>query len=145
MKIGIDTTFLIETDVAGHPGHQAAETYKEKGLNSPDTFAIAPQVLEEYIHIITDPKRFESPLSMQQALQRARQWWNSIEVEQILPTDHSVSWFLTWMEQYNLGRKRILDTMLAATYFTAGIRAIVTSNARDFEVFKEIEVITPAG
>jgi predicted nucleic acid-binding protein len=65
-------------DFAGHPGHQAVKTYKEKGLNSPDTFAIAPQVLQEYIHIITDPKLFESRLSIQKALQRARQWWNSI-------------------------------------------------------------------
>ena len=54
-----------------------------------------------------------------------------------------MSWFLAWMGKYGLGRKRILDTMLAATYFAGGVDAIVTSNPDDFAVFKEMKVVMP--
>lgn len=143
MKLGIDTTFLVEVEVIGHPNHEKARDYKQRMLRSSDRFAIAPQVLEEFIHVITDPKRFERPLSMRQALYRAHRWWNSIEVEQVFVNSHTVSWFLTWMERYGLGRKRILDTMLAATYFAGGVHTIVTSNETDFSAFKEMEVVIP--
>lgn len=142
MKIGIDTTFLLEAEIIEHPGHRNAYEYKNRVLDSPDTFVLAPQVINEFIHIVTDPKRFEHPLSMQEALCRSHSWWNGLEIEQVFPTDHSVSWFLAWMDRYTLGRKRILDTMLAAVYFTGGAKAIVTSNPGDFDVFEELEIIT---
>jgi predicted nucleic acid-binding protein len=143
MKAGIDTTFLIEAEVIEHPRHEKAKAFKQRFLSSSNTFALAPQVLEEFIHIITDEKRFEKPLSIREALYRAHYWWNSLEVEQVFKNDHSISWFLTKMEQYKLGRKRILDTMLAATYVTAGVQTIITANADDFAVFKELEVLLP--
>jgi len=143
MKIGIDTTFLLEVEIIEHPGHRQANEYKNHVLDSPDSFVLAPQVINEFIHIVTDPKRFERPLSMREALARSQSWWNGLEIEQVFPTDHSVSWFLAWMNRYALGRKRILDTMLAAVYFTGGAKAIVTSNSGDFDVFEELEIITP--
>ena len=42
-----------------------------------------------------------------------------------------------------LGRKRLLDTMLAATYFTHGVRDIVTSDARDYSVFGVFQIHRP--
>lgn len=143
MKIGIDTAFLLEVEIIEHPGHRKAYEYKNHVLDSSDTFIIAPQAINEFIHIITDPKRFERPLFMREALARSHAWWNGLEIEQVFPTDHSVSWFLAWMDRYTLGRKRILDTMLAAVYFTGGANAIVTSNSGDFDVFEELEIITP--
>jgi len=143
MKIGIDTTFLIQVEILEHPGHQQAADYKNNVVLSRDRFVLAPQVLNEFIHIVTDPRRFEKPVSMEMALYRAQAWWNGLEIEKVFQSDHAVSWFLAWMGRYNLGRKRILDTMLAATYFAGGADTIVTSNPGDFEVFEEIKVITP--
>jgi predicted nucleic acid-binding protein len=45
------------------------------------------------------------------------------------------------MRQFNLGRKRILDTHLAAILHTAGINRLMTSNPGDFAVFGVIQVI----
>ena len=41
------------------------------------------------------------------------------------------------------GRKRLLDTQLAATYFCQDVRSIVSSNIRDFEIFGCFDVIVP--
>jgi predicted nucleic acid-binding protein len=47
------------------------------------------------------------------------------------------------MQRHFLGRKRILDTALAATLEAARIRRLATFNGRDFEVFGFLEVVEP--
>jgi len=51
--------------------------------------------------------------------------------------------FWSWMSAFNLGRKRLLDTMLAATYFSHGVHAILSSNARDYATFGCFHVVSP--
>lgn len=141
---GVDTTFLVELEVAGHPHHQAARDRLTGLLSLGDSLAIAPQVLAEFVHVVTDPKRFSEPLTMDQALARSRTWWDAQEVVRTFPSDDSCRLFLQWMVEYRLGRKRLLDTLLAATYFSQGVRSILSTNARDYSVFGCFEVITPA-
>ncbi|HMJ89218.1 MAG TPA: hypothetical protein VK530_05355 [Candidatus Acidoferrum sp.] len=47
------------------------------------------------------------------------------------------------MNRFQLGRKRILDTQLAAILHTAGVHRLFTSNPRDFEVFGVFELLVP--
>ena len=49
---------------------------------------------------------------------------------------------LTWMRQFKLGRKRILDTYLAAVLHTNGVRRLLTANPADFSVFGVLEIVT---
>lgn len=132
---GIDTTFLVQIEARRHPGHQKARELFDQLLNKGDSFAIAPQVLAEFIHVVTDQKRFESPLTPPQAIDRAHVWWTAREVIQAFPDSGSTKLFFTWMMKHQLGRKRILDTQLAATYYQAGIRFILSSNARNYGIF----------
>ncbi len=94
-------------------------------------------MITEFVHIVTDAKRFTLPLTVEQALERARAWWDSPDVERVEPDDASVKWFLDAMEKHQLGRKRVLDTMLAATYRSVGITSLLTLNAADIAVFGE--------
>jgi len=61
----------------------------------------------------------------------------------VFPTFASTKLFFEWMIQYRLGRKRLRDTMLAASYFSAGVTRIVTLNPKDFDVFGCFEIIVP--
>src|SRR5215204_3555422 len=135
MDRGIDTTFLVQVEIKGHPRHAHAREQLGRMLDVGDRLALAPQVLAEFIHIVTDPKRFAEPLDVAAASTRAEQWWSAEEVRQVTPDDHAVRLFLQWMADHQLGRKRLLDTLLAATYFAAGVTSIVSTNARDFAVF----------
>jgi hypothetical protein len=38
-------------------------------------------VLADFVHVVTDPKRFTQPLTMESALERAEIWWESPEVD----------------------------------------------------------------
>lgn len=141
MKIGIDTTFLVQVSVREHPLHVSAVAQLDQHLVAGDTFALAPQVMAEFIHVITDPRRFEYSLSMAQAREKAQAWWMARETERVAPTQECMDLFWHWMEEHKLGRKRLLDTMLAATYFGHQIETILSSNARDFHVFGCFRVI----
>jgi len=143
MNRGIDTTFLLQVEVAEHPGHERARGRLGKLLRAGDVLVLAPQVLAEFIHVITDARRFSRPLNMDSAIERAETWWNAKEVAHAIPTEESIGLFLRWMREHRLGRKRILDTMLAATYHAHGVRSILSTNGRDFDVFGCFEVVAP--
>jgi predicted amidohydrolase YtcJ len=40
---------------------------------------------------------------------------------------------MTWMHEHRLGRKRLLDTLPAATYYRAGVSRLASTDWRDFE------------
>ncbi len=134
--IGIDTSFLVAFEIAEHPWCLDARRFA--GNNSEAGFAMAPQVLTEFIHVTTDSSRFSKPLSVKEALKRSYRWWNAREVKQVFLTHQTVMVFNDWMNSFKLGRKRLLDTMLAATYVSVGIEKIVSTDARDFNIFPSI-------
>ena len=134
--IGIDTSFLVAFEIAEHPLCMDARNFA--GKNAETGFALAPQVLSEFVHITTDSKSFAKPLSVKEALKRSYRWWNAREVRHVFPTHQTVMIFNDWMNRFGLGRKRLLDTMLAATYASVGIEKIVSTDARDFNIFPSI-------
>ena len=143
MRRGLDTDFLVQVEVAGHPRHAAARSKLDELLDAGDVLVLAPQVLAEFIHVITDDRRFSHPFSVNQAIERAEFWWFGDEVEHVFPDQGAVRLFFDWLIAHRLGRKRLLDAMLGATYFSNGVRSIVTTNARDFAIFGCFEIVFP--
>ena len=142
--IGADTTFLVQLEIREMPEHDRAHVLlKREVLDANVQLVLAPQVLAEFVHVVTDARRFQQPLDMVTALTKALFWWNAREVTHAYPSAESTSLFIEWMLRHELGRKRILDTQLAATLWTAGVRRIVTSNVTDFRKFPEFEVLSP--
>ena len=143
MKHGIDTGFLVAAEVVEHACHIAARERIAGLVAIGDEFALAPQVLAEFIHVVTDPRRFARPLDMEEARDLAQKWWTAREITQIAPGKVAVEQFFVWHRLHSLGRKRILDTLLAATYRSAGITSLLTTNASDFSILGEFEFIAP--
>jgi predicted nucleic acid-binding protein len=141
MRHGLDTTFLVALEVACHADHAASRALAETLRQNGDRFAIAPQVVAEFVHIVTDARRFSAPLNMAQAVERAQVWWGARDVDRVMPSDETVTWFLLALARHRLGRKRLLDTLLAGTYRSAGISSILTLNPADFAVFNEFACV----
>ncbi len=135
MSIGIDTSWLIEVSLRAHPRYADARAMLKQFAEAAERLALTPQVLSEFVHAVTDSRRFQDPLSMSEATDAAEDWWNSNSVRHIFPTLESVRLGFHWMRQYDLGRKRVLDTQLAATFYMHGITRILTSNAKDYRIF----------
>jgi predicted nucleic acid-binding protein len=142
--IGVDTTFLVHLEIAESAEHvRAHELLRREVLDVNEELALVPQVLAEFLHVVTDPKRFQKPFTMSHALSRAEFWWNAREVKQVYPTAVATQLLFEWMAKHSLGRKRILDTQLAATLWSAGVRRMLTSNVRDFAIFGGFQVLSP--
>lgn len=134
--IGVDTSYLIGLAVREHPAHGACWTLFEGEIRGGDaTMAMAPQVLAEFCHVVTDSRRFEHPLTMCDALEVCEQWWNSRECRPVVVDAEAGALFLTWMSELKLGRKRLLDTLLAASYHCAGVQRLATTDWRDFATY----------
>lgn len=141
--IGIDTSFLVAVESTAHEqGFAARELLDRFGLDG-ELLALNPDVLSEFVHVMCDSKRLDDPLEMAEALRRAQFCWSAKDVVRNFLTVESTNLFFDWMVRFRLGRKRVRDTMLAASYFTAGVTRIVTLNAKDFRVFGCFEIIEP--
>lgn len=135
-QVGVDTTFLVQAEVRESQGHAEARAYLENVVAAGKAqLAVAPQILVEFLHVVTDPRRFERPLEMAEAAARADFWWRAREVVQVFPSAASTEIFLDWMRLHRLGHKRLLDTQLAAIFAAAGIEKVLSATARGFEIF----------
>jgi len=141
MTHGVDTDFLVAVEVQDHPYHLSADALLSRLLDENHTLALAPQTLAEFIHVVTDSRRMPKPLSMDEAVDRAERWWQAAEVIRVFPDGDAAENFLSWVREHRLGRKRLLDTLLATTFFRAGIRRVITNNGDDYRVFGVFEMI----
>lgn len=141
MTHGVDTDFLVAVEIRDHPFHKPADALMNRLLANSHDFALAPQSLAEFIHIVTDGKRMPIPLTMSEAISRAEHWWQAAEVIRVFPEGQTVTDFLQWLTRHQLGRNRLLDTLLAASFKQAGVRKIITNNERDFRIFGCFEIV----
>ncbi|HSS51492.1 MAG TPA: PIN domain-containing protein, partial [Thermoanaerobaculia bacterium] len=87
MILGVDTDVLVSWIMAGSPRHAAVRQFVEREVREEGGFlGITPQVLHEFLHVVTDPRRFENPLLMPLALRVAQVLWDAEQTVQILPT-----------------------------------------------------------
>lgn len=143
MKVGIDTNVLITAALPALRGHIEVKRALSELFRAEAILVLTPAILHELLHVITDPKRFEHPLSMVEASALARYYMNRSNVE-LLTTDESAMLLaLDLMEKHRLGRKRLADTLFAATLLTHDVGRLVTLNGRDFRLFVDLELIDP--
>jgi len=133
---GIDTTWLVDLEVKESPRHKGARRLFESWRSERNSvLCVYYHVFLEFLHVVTDPARFERPLSIEQAIERVWFWTGQNRIRVVYPADLSVKRCLMWLTAYRLGRKRLLDTQMAAVYAEEGVTALWTANPDDFALF----------
>ena len=127
----------------GAPRHEAARQFLVETVKNGHQLGIAVQTLHEQIHICTDARRFEKPLSMDEAIGNSRSLWDASEVVRLSPSAAVFHRTLELLSTLKLGRKRILDTALAATLEACAVERLATFNNKDFEIFGFLDVVVP--
>lgn len=133
--IGVDTNILVAYVIPEHPAHGKVRERIDHFRLEGRRLALTSGILAEFVHVVTDPKRFENPLTMTEALEWAAFWSDAMEVTIISTEIGAHRLWLDWLGQHRLGRKRLLDTLIAATWWSAGIREAFTLNPADFKIF----------
>jgi len=133
---GIDTSWLVDLEVGESPRHEGAlSLFESWRQESKSLLCVYHQIFLEFLYVITDPARFENPLSMDRAIERVWFWIEQKRVRVLYPGDASLKRSLMWMTAYELGRKRLIDTQMAATYAEEGVTEIWSANPEDFALF----------
>lgn len=144
MILALDTDVLVSWALTGAPRHHTVRAMVERELHEPAaSIGLVPQVMFEFLHVVTDLRRFEPPLTMEAAVDLARELWSAREVAHLVPTAAVATRTFDLLGQLRLGRKRILDTALAATLEAAGVHRLATFNARDYAVFPFLDIVAP--
>lgn len=144
MKRGLDTNVLIYAHIPAFEVHGQVRRFLLEQLQTPDvTLVITPSVLHEFIHVVTDMRRFEAPLTTAEAAAVARLYLGKSNVDCLAPDGKIVLEALGLLERYDLGRKRIADTLFAATLLHHGVQEVITCNPGDFDVFEGLTTIDP--
>lgn len=132
--MGVDTSFLVGLAVREHPAHAPCwSLFKAEIRGQAASMALTPQVLVEFCHVVTDPRRFERPLPMAEVIELCELWWNAEECRPVAADLEACRLFLSWMHEFGLGRQRLLDTLLAASYHRAGVTRLASTGWREFE------------
>lgn len=140
---GLDCNILVQLALADHPAHAAAVVAVQNEVQRGDALVFPSLVVTEFLHVVTDARRFDPPLTMIEALDWMEEILANPSFKLLEPTPESLRQTFRWMRQFSLGRKRILDTHLAAVLHTAGARRLITSNPGDFTVFGVLEMVVP--
>ena len=141
--LGLDTDVLVHWAMAGSAHHVRVRQFLDRELQAGVRVGISQQTLAEFVHVVTDPRRFQQPLTIDESIDIARELWHSSSVQRILPVAEVQDSVCDLMKKHRLGRKRILDTYLAATLEAAGIKRLATLNARDFRIFRFLDLVDP--
>jgi predicted nucleic acid-binding protein len=141
--IGLDCNILIQLAFADHAANLKTIAAVQAETQNGEELVFPSLVVAEFLHISTDARRFAPPLTMIESLDWIKEFLNNLGVRLLEPTQASMDQTLHWMRQFKLGRKRILDTQLAAILHSNGVRRLLTSNPADFAVFGVLETVTP--
>ena len=140
---GLDSNILVQLALQDHPANVATIAAVQAETQRGHRLVFPSLVVDEFLHVITDARRFSPPLTMLEALDWVENFAANPAVGLLEPTPETLRQTLRWLREFNLGRKRILDTQLAAVLHTGGVRRLLTSNPADFTVFGVFEIITP--
>jgi toxin-antitoxin system PIN domain toxin len=141
--IGLDCNILVQLAIADHPANAKTLAAVQAETARGEKLVFPPLVATEFLHVVTDERRFAPPLTMSEAMQWLEDFLANPAVGLVQPGSASLDQTLKWMRQHNLGRKRILDTHLAAVLYSDGVTRLLTSNPADFAIFAALQTVTP--
>ncbi len=140
---GLDCNILVQLALADHPANTATMAAVQAETQGGGRLAVPSLVVTEFLHVVTDERRFAPPLTMGEAVDWIEDFLANSAVSLLDSSSDSMRQTLRWMRQFSLGRKRVLDTHLAAVLHTAGVRRLLTSNPGDFTLFGVLEAVAP--
>lgn len=141
--IGLDCNILVQLALPDHPANSRTVSIVRAETAQGTALVFPPLIVTEFLHVATDERRFSPSISMTEALNWIERFLANDSVRVLEPKHDSLEQTFRWLKQYNLGRKRILDTHLAAVLHTCGVKRLLTSNPADFTVFGVLDIIVP--
>jgi predicted nucleic acid-binding protein len=143
MKILLDTNILVHAYNKSSPYQKSASNVIKKAMQGETEAYLTPQVLYEFFAIVTNPKRVEHPMLLDEAADLCIDLWECREIEKVDPTPLAPREVFKLVKELKLSKGRVFDCVLAITAKENKLEAIYTENVDDFKNCRFIKALNP--
>lgn len=137
----VDANILLYAEDSFSPNHAAAVKWWDGKLSGTAPVCLCWTVLNAFIRIGTNPRVFETPLSMNQATGRVQSWLDQPCVRLINPTARHWEVYRDLLIDAQAVGNLVIDAHLAALAIEYGCRLISTDS--DFSRFPGLKWENP--
>ncbi len=137
----VDANILLYAEDQLSPGHDAACAWWDAELSGSSPVCLCWTVLGAFIRIGTNPRVFEHPLSLDQALARIQSWMDQPCTRIVSPTERHWTVFQKMLRDGQAVANLVTDAHLAALAAEHGCELISTDS--DFSRFPGIRWRNP--
>lgn len=121
----LDANLLLYAKVAEYPQHGAAAAWLEKQINTANRIGLPWPSLLAFLRIVTNPRIYESPLSVDDAWAQVEEWLALSNTWIPLPTDQHQSVLRQLLHDTHATANLVPDAHLAALAIEHGLAHIL--------------------
>jgi toxin-antitoxin system PIN domain toxin len=137
----VDANILLYAEDALQARHQQARAWWDGQLSGSGVVCLCWTVLSAFIRIGTNPRVFEHPLSLEQALARAQSWLDQPCTRIVRPTERHWTVFKQVLTDGQAVANLVTDAHLAALAIELGCELASTDS--DFARFPKLKWRNP--
>jgi len=144
----MESTYLIDTNVLIYaynldsPYHVKCREIVENCMNGYVSSYIADKNLYEFMAVVTDKRRIEKPVGIEEVSEVIDSIENS-QIDIIYSSHFSLLKTLELVKKYDIKRQDIFDFVLVGIMLDHNINKIFTLNEEDFSMIEEINIVNP--
>jgi uncharacterized protein len=136
-----DINLLLYATVSGFPEHVRARRWWEELLGGSADVALTGPAVFGFIRICTNPRIFDRPLAVDDALERVQEWLDQPPVRFLLPGPRHIEIAFRLLRHLGTAGNLTTDVQLAAHAIEN--QAELHSNDSDFARFPELRWTNP--
>lgn len=129
----LDANLLLYAKIADYPQHETAAVWLEQQINQPVRIGLPWPSLLAFLRIITNPRIYNSPLSINDAWAQIEEWLALPNIWIPLPTDQHQTVLSQLLHTTQANANLIPDAHLAALAIEHGLEICTTDT--DFGQF----------
>lgn len=137
----VDANILLYAEDSLSPQHQQARIWWDDQLSKESPVCLCWTVLAAFIRIGSNPRVFEKPLSLEQALSRVQSWLDQPCIRIVRPTENHWSLFQQMLTDGQAVANLVTDAHLAALSIEHGCS--LASTDADFARFPKLKWFNP--
>ncbi|MEA3414901.1 MAG: type II toxin-antitoxin system VapC family toxin [Thermodesulfobacteriota bacterium] len=137
----VDANILLYAEDSLQPRHQQARAWWDGQLSGTGVVCLCWTVLSAFIRIGTNPRVFEHPLSLEQALARVQSWLDQPCTRVVRPTERHWTVFKQLLTDGQAVANLVTDAHLAALAIEHGCELASTDS--DFARFPKLKWKNP--
>jgi toxin-antitoxin system PIN domain toxin len=137
----VDANILLYAEDSLSSRHRQARVWWDNRLSGSQIVCLCWAVLSAFIRIGTNPRIFERPLSLEQAVDRVQSWLEQPCVRIIRPTERHWNVFREMLTEGQAVANLVADAHLAALAIEHG--CVLASTDSDFSRFAKLKWNNP--